>query len=56
MKTKIMMMWSKVISITMDEPESTKVVRYLPNAWRNQDERLVCIERLMYTNHPLNKI
>jgi len=26
MKTKIMMMWSKVISITMDKPESTKVV------------------------------
>lgn len=25
-KTKIMMMWSKVISITMDKPESTKVV------------------------------
>jgi len=26
MKTKIMMRWSKVISITMDKPESTKVV------------------------------
>jgi len=26
MKTKIMMMWSKVISITMDKPDSTKVV------------------------------
>jgi hypothetical protein len=25
-KTKIMMMWSKVISITMDSPEATKVV------------------------------
>lgn len=26
MKTKIMMMWSKVISITMDKPDATKVV------------------------------
>ena len=25
-KTKIMMMWSKVISITMDKPDATKVV------------------------------
>jgi hypothetical protein len=26
MKTKIMMMWSKVVSVTMDKPDSTKVV------------------------------
>ncbi|XP_024387346.1 uncharacterized protein At5g01610 [Physcomitrium patens] len=26
MKTKILMMWSKVVSVTMDKPEATKVV------------------------------